>query len=161
MSVNHRYAGDCIETIHQFANQWAIVLPETAMKTHVFRSPEPQAYGVPQMSGFYTQATLSNESIDSMVAPTHGMRHDSGSLFEPSYITPSFNMLSQHRGSDTSTHHSLQSTPMETTPVQSAQAMWTSFPPQQQMQGSNMQSDGYQMMNDLSQYAFNPYQPQG
>lgn len=163
MSLNHRYAGRCIEVIYQLANQWGIALPETFLYTSPFQSPEPprHTYGVPSMTGFYTQTTLSNESIDSATTSTHGIRHDSGSIFEPSFMTHNYPILSPHRGSDASTHRSIHGSSMDSTPVQPAQGIWTSFPPQHQMQGSNMQSDGYQMMNDLSQYAFNPYQPQG
>ncbi|GAB7348244.1 hypothetical protein MBLNU459_g6237t2 [Dothideomycetes sp. NU459] len=161
MSVNHRYAGSCIEIIQRLAIQWGVALPEMAMKTPSFRSSEPQNYTATQMSGFYTQATLSNESIDSLAAASHGMRHDSGNIFEPSFTTHNFPILPQQQSNDSSSKHSLQGTPMHTTPVQPAQAMWAPFPPQHQVQGSNMQPSGYQMMNDLAHYSFDPYQPSG
>jgi len=150
MSVNHRYASCCLEVINRLANQWGIRLPEATANLAPFRSPEP-GQAVPNMSLFFTQATLSSESMESLVAPSHNLRHDSGGIFEPSFaphnmpILPTNSQQSMNAGSQ----HSMHSTPMHTTPVQTQSNMWSSFPPQQMSTPMQLQlpTNDFQMMN--------------
>lgn len=167
MSVNHRYASCCLEVINRLANQWGIRLPEATANLAPFRSPDVNQ-AVPNMALFFTQATLSNESMDSLVAPpSHNLRHDSGSIFEPSFaphnmpILPTNSQQSMSSGSQ----HSMHSTPMDTTPVQQQSSMWPPFPPQQMSAPMQLQlpTTDFQMMNvdPSTNYGYQNYhQPQ-
>ncbi|KAG9565733.1 hypothetical protein KCU77_g16935, partial [Aureobasidium melanogenum] len=167
MSVNHRYASCCLEIINRLANQWGIRLPEATANLAPFRSPEPDQ-AMPNMSLFFTQATLSNESLESLVAPpTQNLRHDSGSMFEPSFAP--HNMPILPTGSQSSlgatSQHSMHSTPMNTTPVQAQSNIWPSFPPQQMSTPMQIQlpTADFPMMNVDSSASFgyqNYHQPQ-
>ena len=165
MSINHPYASGCIEVINRLANQWGIILPEGSIKLTPFRSPEIEQ-AAPNMSLFFTQATLSSESIDSLVAPSTNIRHDSGSIFEPSFVPHNMPILApqDHASAAGVPQHSLQSTPMHTTPVQAQSHMWPQFT-NQQMTNSGMQVQmpvpEYQMMNvdHSGTYGFQGYPP--
>ncbi|THW92568.1 hypothetical protein D6D06_07282 [Aureobasidium pullulans] len=165
MSVNHRYASCCLEVINRLANQWGIRLPEGTANLAPFRSPEPDQ-AMPNMSLFFTQATLSNESMESLVAPpSNNLRHDSGSMFEPSFAPHNMPILptpSQSSLGSTS-QHSMHSTPMNTTPVQAQSNMWTTFPSQQMSAPMHIQlpPGDFGMMNVDHQTAFGyqAYQP--
>ncbi|KAH0313709.1 hypothetical protein KCU71_g6856, partial [Aureobasidium melanogenum] len=168
MSVNHRYASCCLEIINRLANQWGIRLPEATANLAPFRSPEPDQ-AMPNMSLFFTQATLSNESLETLVAPpTQNLRHDSGSMFEPSFAPHNMPILptgSQSSMGATSQQHSMHSTPMNTTPVQAQSNIWPSFPPQQMSTPMQIQlpTADYPMMNVDSSASFgyqNYQQPQ-
>lgn len=166
MSVNHRYAGCCIEIIHRLANQWGIALPESARAMTPFLSTMSQQHAFPNMPVFFTQATLSSESIDTL-SGSGSSRHDSGSIYEPSFIQHSYTVLPHHPrntgGSDQSMQPpssrplSLHSTPLNTTPIPGAQGLWSTFPTQQVV--PDVHSTDFQMMNDPSAFAFNNYGP--
>merc|ERR1712080_68638 len=115
-----------------------------------FRSPVPDQ-AMPNMSLFFTQATLSNESIESLVAPTQNLRHDSGSMFEPSFAPHNMPILPANSQSSlgATSQHGMHSTPMDTTPVQAQTNMWSSFPSQQMSTPMQLQlpTTDYQVMN--------------
>lgn len=167
MSVNHRYASCCLEIINRLANQWGIRLPEATANLAPFRSPVPDQ-AMPNMSLFFTQATLSNESMESLVAPpTQNLRHDSGSMFEPSFAPHNMPILPTNSQSSlgAASQHSMQSTPMNTTPVQTQTNMWPPFPPQQMSAPMQIQlpPTDFSMMNVDSSASFgyqNYQQPQ-
>ncbi|KAI5236504.1 hypothetical protein E4T43_08601 [Aureobasidium subglaciale] len=151
MSVNHRYASCCLEVINRLANQWGVRLPEGATNLAPFRSPDLDQ-AMPNMSLFFTQATLSNESMESLVAPpTHNLRHDSGSMFEPSFAPHNMPILPTPSQSSLSANsqHSMHSTPMNTTPVQTQSNMWSTFSSQQMSAPMQLQlpTADFQMMN--------------
>ena len=158
MSVNHRYASCCLEVINRLANQWGIRLPEGTANLAPFRSPEPDQ-AMPNMSLFFTQATLSNESMDSLVAPpSHNLRHDSGSMFEPSFAPHNMPILPTPSQSSlgSASQHSMHSTPINTTPIQAQSNIWTTFPPQQMSAPMHIQlpTGDFGMMNIDHQNAF-------
>lgn len=162
MSINHRYASCCLEVISRLANQWGIMLPEGATNLTPFRSAGLNQ-AAPNMSLFFTQATLSNETIDALVAPSNSIRHDSGSIFEPSFVPHNMPILPSRPTSGS--QHSMHSTPMQTTPVQTQSNVWTPFPPQQQLSNPGMQLQmpvaDFQMMNvdHSNAFQFQNFQP--
>lgn len=165
MSVNHRYASCCLEIINRLANQWGIRLPEATANLAPFRSPDINQ-AVPNMSLFFTQATLSNESMESLVAPpSHNLRHDSGSMFEPSFAPHNMPILPtsrQHSINSGGSQHSMHSSSMDSTPVQTQANMWQSYTPQQMSTTMQLQlpTADFQMMNvdPSSSYGYQNYQ---
>ncbi|KAG9856957.1 3-oxo-5-alpha-steroid 4-dehydrogenase, partial [Aureobasidium melanogenum] len=114
MSVNHRYASCCLEAINRLANQWGIRLPEATANLAPFPSPKPDQ-AMPNMSLFFTQATLSNESPESHVTPpAQSLRHDSCSIFEPSLAAHNMPILPTNSQSSlgVASQHSMHSTPL-------------------------------------------------
>jgi hypothetical protein len=176
MSVNHRYASCCLEVITRLANQWGIMLPEGTANLAPFHSPGLNQ-AVPNMSLFFTHATLSNESIDTLVAPTTNLRHDSGGIFEPSFApynmpilpTPNQSVMNstprqqpqqqQHQHQQ----HNMQNTSITNTPNPTQSNMWSSFSNQQMSTPMqlHMPTQDYQMMNVDHQgsYTYQGYQP--
>ena len=169
MSVNHRYAVSCIEIINRLADQWGIALPEAAKGITPFRSPDPPQAAAPNMSVYFTQAALSNESIDAL-SITSGGRHDSGSLYEPSFVQHSYAVLPQQTSDLTSgphnmqsfgsTPHGLQSTPVHNSAAPGGDGLWQHFQTQQ-MVPTEMHGADYPMMPDQSAYGFHSYGPPG
>ncbi|KEQ57679.1 uncharacterized protein M437DRAFT_79547 [Aureobasidium melanogenum CBS 110374] len=142
MSVNHRYASCCLEAINRLANQWGIRLPEATANLAPFPSPKPDQ-AMPNMSLFFTQATLSNESPESHVTPpAQSLRHDSCSIFEPSLAAHNMPILPTNSQSSlgVASQHSMHSTPVNTTLVQAQMNMWSSFPSQQMSTPMQLQS---------------------
>lgn len=161
LSVNHRYASSCVEILIRLANQWGITLPEAAQAMAPFRSPEPPDFVAPHMSVYFTQAALSNESIDTLSGQG---RHDSGSIYEPSFVQhnypifgPQFGAM-DHMQSTSSGSHTMHSTPVQTTPVIGAQGLWSQFS-QQQIIPSDLQNAGYDVITNPAAFGFNPYGP--
>jgi hypothetical protein len=164
MSVNHRYASCCLEVINRLANQWGIRLPEATANLAPFRSPDLNQ-AVPNMSLFFTQATLSNESMDSLIAPpSHNLRHDSGGIFEPSFAPHNMPILptSSQQSSNSGSQHNMHSTSMNTTPIQTQSNMWSSFSTQQMSTPMQLQlpTADFQMMNvdPSNSYGYQTYQ---
>lgn len=168
MSVNHRYASSCLEMIHRLASQWGIPLPESAKTMSPFQSSEPMHHTAPQMSVFFTQATLSNDSIDNLSVGGQA-RHDSGSMYEPSFVQHSYTVLPQHGStlsppelnmhsmrSNSQSSQGYASSSVHSTPVIGTQSMWPQFQAQQ-MLPPGMHGTDYPVMTDQSAYSYNPY----
>lgn len=167
MSVNHRYAMCCIEIVKRLADQWGITLPESAQNITSFRSPAPESFNAPHMSVYFTQATLSNDSMDAFGGTSQTSRHDSGSIYEPSFVQHTYPvqlstngsaMVHQNAPSLIGTPHSMQSTPALASSSQNPQGLWQEFQPDH-MVPTGMQAVEFQMMADPTAYGYNPYVP--
>ncbi|KAL1302118.1 hypothetical protein AAFC00_002553 [Neodothiora populina] len=168
MSINHRYAAYCIGIIERLSEQWGITLPETAKNISQFQPSADALYpNTPYVSVFFTQATLSNDPLDSLSSGGQ-VRHDSGSVYEPSFVQQSYTILPQHDYSipipgpgvqDIGTRgQRYSSTPLQTTPTVGSQTLWPQYQPQQMMH-TDMSTNDYHMMSSTSVFSYNPYHP--
>lgn len=141
MSVNHQFAGNCIDIIRSLATKWNIALPEGAASVAIYRASGGKSWPSPPPSAFFAASIPRKPSSGSGTRSDSSMSSNTqGTPFGPS-TQPQASQPSQAQAQAFQTFYSDPTTPMEASQAQ--HAFWTPFP----VQGVPAQAEAY---NDLA-----------